>query len=272
MSAAEIGAASGIPEQVIVEKFGLRGKHIAGADEHVSDMSVEAASRLLGQNAIDPAEIDVVIYYGSLWKDYPVWQAAPWIAHRLGCENAYALEYANVSCGTPVALRLARNFLLAEPGPPQRPDRRRRPRVAPARLLERALALHVQLRRRRRRRAADARRRPRAARLPRAHRRLLLAPGEGAGRRLGRACVGRERRRPAPLPRRRRSGADEGRARRGQPAELRRRRPWRGRALGCEAGGRVLPLRHPHEALDARGDRRRAGRARARPTSTTPAT
>jgi 3-oxoacyl-[acyl-carrier-protein] synthase III len=115
MSAAEIGAASGIPEQVILEKFGLRGKHIAGADEHVSDMSVEAASRLLGQNAIDPAEIDVVIYYGSLWKDYPVWQAAPWIAHRLGCENAYALEYANVSCGTPVALRLARNFLLAEP-------------------------------------------------------------------------------------------------------------------------------------------------------------
>ena len=63
----------------------------------------------------DPAEIDVVLYYGSMWKDYPVWQAAPWIAHRLGCSNAYALEYANVSCGTPVALRLARNFLLGEP-------------------------------------------------------------------------------------------------------------------------------------------------------------
>ena len=78
-------------------------------------MSVEAASRLLGQHDLDPAEVDVVLYYGSLWKDYPVWQAAPWIAHRLGCENAYALEYANVSCGTPVALRLARNFLLAEP-------------------------------------------------------------------------------------------------------------------------------------------------------------
>ena len=115
MTAAEIGAASGIPEQVIVEKFGLRGKHIAGPDEHVSDMAVEAASRLLGQHDVDPAGIDVVLYYGSLWKDYPVWQAAPWIAYRLGCERAYALEYANVSCGTPVALRLARNFLLAEP-------------------------------------------------------------------------------------------------------------------------------------------------------------
>jgi len=115
LTAAEIGAASGIPEAVIVEKFGLRGKHIAAADEHVSDMSVEAASRLLGQEDLDPAEIDVVLYYGSMWKDYPVWQAAPWIAHRLGCSNAYALEYANVSCGTPVALRLARNFLLGEP-------------------------------------------------------------------------------------------------------------------------------------------------------------
>ena len=115
MSAAEIAEASGIPEPVILEKFGLRGKHIAAADEHVSDMSVEAASRLLDQHDVDPAEIDVVMYFGSLWKDYPVWQAAPWIAHRLGCHNAYGLEYANVSCGTPVALRLARNFLLAEP-------------------------------------------------------------------------------------------------------------------------------------------------------------
>ena len=115
LTAAEIGAASGIPEQVIVEKFGLRGKHIAAADEHVSDMAVSAAARLLEECELDPAEVDVVLYFGSMWKDYPVWQAAPWIAHRLGCAKAYALEYANVSCGTPVALRLARNFLLAEP-------------------------------------------------------------------------------------------------------------------------------------------------------------
>ena len=115
MSAAEVGEASGIPEQVILEKFGLRGKHIAAADEHVSDMSVSAAERLFAETGLDPAGIDIVLYYGSLWREYPVWQAAPWIAHRLGCENAYGLEYANVSCGTPVALRLARNFLLAEP-------------------------------------------------------------------------------------------------------------------------------------------------------------
>jgi 3-oxoacyl-[acyl-carrier-protein] synthase III len=115
MSAAEIADASGIPETVIVEKFGLRGKHIAAEDEHVSDMSVAAATALLEEQGLDPADVDVVVYYGSLWRDYPVWQAAPWIAHRLGAKDAYALEYANVSCGTPVALRLARNYLLAEP-------------------------------------------------------------------------------------------------------------------------------------------------------------
>ena len=49
-----------------------------------------------------------------MWHDYAVWQAAPWIAHRLGCVNA--LEYANVSCGGPMALRLARNDLVGDDG------------------------------------------------------------------------------------------------------------------------------------------------------------
>ena len=59
--------------------------------------------------------VGALVYYGSTWKDYPVWQAAPWIAHRLGCANAYAIEYDNVSMGTPVALRFGRALLAAEP-------------------------------------------------------------------------------------------------------------------------------------------------------------
>jgi 3-oxoacyl-[acyl-carrier-protein] synthase-3 len=115
MTAAEISEASAIPEPVLVEKFGLRGKHIAAPDEHVSDLSVRAAERLFSDYGVDPADVDAVVYFGSTWKDYAVWQAAPWIAHRLGCVNAFAIEYDSVSYGTPVALRLCRNFLLAEP-------------------------------------------------------------------------------------------------------------------------------------------------------------
>jgi 3-oxoacyl-[acyl-carrier-protein] synthase-3 len=114
MPASEIAEASGIPEQVIVEKFGLRGKHIAAVDEHVSDLSVRAAERLLEETGTDPGEIDVVMYYGSMWRDWSVWQAAPWIAHRLGCTNAFAVEYDNVSHGTSIALRMARDVIRAE--------------------------------------------------------------------------------------------------------------------------------------------------------------
>jgi 3-oxoacyl-[acyl-carrier-protein] synthase-3 len=110
-----VGHASGIPEQVIVEKFGLRGKHIAAADEHVSDLSAKAGRRLLEEQGLDPEEIDCVVYYGSCWKDYPVWQASPWIAHRLGCSNAFAVEYDNVSHGTPAALRVCRALFAGEP-------------------------------------------------------------------------------------------------------------------------------------------------------------
>lgn len=115
MTAAEIGERAGIPENVIVDRFGLRGKHIAADDEHVSDLAVAAAERLLTETGTDPGSIDAVVYFGSSWKDYPVWQAAPWITHRLGCRNAFALELDYVSCGGPVALRMCRDLIRAEP-------------------------------------------------------------------------------------------------------------------------------------------------------------
>lgn len=114
MTAAEIGAASGIPEAVVVDKLGVRGKHLAAADEHVSDMAVEAGRRALLAAGLTPRDVDVVCYFGSTWKDHPVWQAAPRVADRLGCVEAFALELDYVSCGTPVALRVARDMLAAE--------------------------------------------------------------------------------------------------------------------------------------------------------------
>jgi 3-oxoacyl-[acyl-carrier-protein] synthase III len=115
MSATAIAEASGIPAQVVVERFGLKGKHIAAPDEHVSDMSVSAATALLGELDLDPATLDVVCYFGSEYKEYPVWQAAPHIAHRLGADRAFALELDYVSCGGPVAVRVCTDLMLAEP-------------------------------------------------------------------------------------------------------------------------------------------------------------
>jgi 3-oxoacyl-[acyl-carrier-protein] synthase-3 len=114
LTAAEIGELSGIPEEVLVQKFGLRGKHIAAPDQHVSDLAVLAGERLLAEAEFDPKELDVVLYYGSMYKDYAIWQVAPHIAYRLGATNAFAVEYDNVSHGTSIALRVARDLLRAE--------------------------------------------------------------------------------------------------------------------------------------------------------------
>ena len=65
MPAAEVAVASGVPEQVLVEKFALLGKHIAANDEHVSDMSVRACEALLAEAGVDPAPL--LILLGTGW-------------------------------------------------------------------------------------------------------------------------------------------------------------------------------------------------------------
>ena len=115
MTAGEIAAAAGIPEAVIVERFGITTKHIAAPDEHVSDMASAVGSALLEEQGVDPASVDVVCYFGSTYKDFPVWQVAPLVAHRIGADRAFALELDYVSCGGPVALRICRDMMVAEP-------------------------------------------------------------------------------------------------------------------------------------------------------------
>lgn len=115
MSAAEIAAASGIPEAVIAERFGLRGKHVAAPDQHVSAMAVQVASALLDEHDVDPGTLDMVCYFGSGYKDFPVWHVAPYVADRIGATRAFALELDYVSCGGPVALRVCRDMMIAEP-------------------------------------------------------------------------------------------------------------------------------------------------------------
>ncbi len=115
VSAAELGEASGIPEDVFIERFGLSGKHIAADGEHVTDLAHEAARRLLADLSVDPGEIDAVVYFGSTWKNYAVWQASPRIAHELGCHRAFALELDYTSCGSPVALRVAKALAVSDP-------------------------------------------------------------------------------------------------------------------------------------------------------------
>lgn len=114
-SARELAADSGIGEDVIVTKFGLRGRYAAADGEQVSDMAAKAGRRVLAETGTAPGDIDAVVYFGSTWKDHPVWQAAPRVAYLLGCAGTFALELDYTSCGAPVALRVAKDLMVAEP-------------------------------------------------------------------------------------------------------------------------------------------------------------
>jgi 3-oxoacyl-[acyl-carrier-protein] synthase-3 len=110
----EIAEQSGIPVDVVTEKMGLVEKHVCPPDDdHATDMSVKAARGALDDADIDPAELDLVLYHGSEFKDYVVWSAAANVAERLGTENAYATESYTLCAGAPIALRQVRSQLLA---------------------------------------------------------------------------------------------------------------------------------------------------------------
>lgn len=111
-SSREIAEATGIPRDVIEERFGLLGKHVAGPDEHVSDMAVRAARPLL--DAVDPGEIGAVVYFGSAHKDYHLWACAPKIQHQLGLRRAFSMEMMATSGCAPVALKVTRDMLQAD--------------------------------------------------------------------------------------------------------------------------------------------------------------
>ncbi|GAX89443.1 3-oxoacyl-ACP synthase [Effusibacillus lacus] len=103
---------TGIPADVIRDKFGLVQKHVSDSTMHASDMAIAAGRAILKE--VDPLSIDVVIYFGSPHKDYPVWSSAPKIQHELGAKNAYAFEMMNVSSCFPMALKVAKDMLTAD--------------------------------------------------------------------------------------------------------------------------------------------------------------
>jgi 3-oxoacyl-[acyl-carrier-protein] synthase-3 len=113
-TAEEIGRLAGIPVDVVRDKFGLTGKHIAASDEHVSDLAAKAAAPLLGRH---DGPIGAVIYMGSPHRDFPVWTTAPKVQALLGerVAGARAFDVQCSSAGAPIALQVGVGLIAADP-------------------------------------------------------------------------------------------------------------------------------------------------------------
>ncbi len=114
-TAAQIAAITGIPEEVVARKMGVRQKHIASPDDHCAEMAARAGQQALERAGLDASDLDLILYHGSEYKDYIVWSAATKVQQILGAERAGAFELYALCAGAPVALKTARALMRDDP-------------------------------------------------------------------------------------------------------------------------------------------------------------
>lgn len=109
-----IAEQSGIPEEVIRQKMGIQEKRRAGPEDQTSLMAVRAARLALERAGIEPDELDLILYSGSMHKDFYVWSAANRIQYLLKASRAYAFELVALCTTNVLALKVARDLMTAD--------------------------------------------------------------------------------------------------------------------------------------------------------------
>ena len=113
MDAAELAGKTGIPENVIREKFGVDRKPVPGPGDTTASMGLAAARDAVAMSGVDPGEIDIIIWNGAQHKDYPCWLAGLDIADQLGAVNAWSFDM-EAMCGSMMAgIETARSLMVA---------------------------------------------------------------------------------------------------------------------------------------------------------------
>ncbi|MEX0427360.1 beta-ketoacyl-ACP synthase III [Nocardioides sp. DS6] len=80
----------------IRSRVGIAERRIAGPEEGIVDMAVEAGGKALARSGLSPAEIDLVIV-ATCSAESPMPAHAPTVAHRLGIEAPGAFDL-NAAC------------------------------------------------------------------------------------------------------------------------------------------------------------------------------
>ena len=114
MSSHELAEATGIPEPVIREKFGVVKKPMPGPDDGPCAMGARAAKAALDKAGIDPLEIDVVLSISEESKEHPLMVSGIKIQQLVGARHAWAVDVAQRCCTTIAALQLAKGLMATD--------------------------------------------------------------------------------------------------------------------------------------------------------------
>ncbi|MCE1229905.1 MAG: 3-oxoacyl-ACP synthase [Firmicutes bacterium] len=112
LTASELATATGLPEEVVALKFGVKSKPVAGPGETTAFMGVAAARQALANAEIEASEVDLVIWCGAQHKDYPCWLAGLYVADQLGAKKAWSFDMEAMCGSMMVALDLAQSLMM----------------------------------------------------------------------------------------------------------------------------------------------------------------
>ncbi|MFX0059802.1 MAG: 3-oxoacyl-ACP synthase [Candidatus Hodarchaeota archaeon] len=111
-----ISRETGIPEEIIQEKFGLKSKTVPGPDDHTVAMGAKASFQALERANISANEIDLIIWAGEVYAERPMMTYGIKLQKILGNPTrAWAFDI-NQRCGTfLVGMLLAKSLIQTDP-------------------------------------------------------------------------------------------------------------------------------------------------------------
>ena len=109
---AELAARVDTSDQWIVERTGIRERHIAAEGEYTSDLAAEAARRAMQAAGIGIADIDLIIV-ATATPDQTFPACATVVQEKLGMHHGAAFDVAAVCSGFLYALTVADSMLVA---------------------------------------------------------------------------------------------------------------------------------------------------------------
>ena len=110
VSNAELAQTVDTSDEWIVERTGIRNRHIAGEGETTSTLATEAARNALAAAGLTPADIGLIVL-ATATPDQTFPATATQVQHALGCNGGVAFDVAAVCSGFLYALGVADSLL-----------------------------------------------------------------------------------------------------------------------------------------------------------------
>ncbi len=97
-------------DQWIVERTGIRERHVAAPDQASSDLALVASQRALESAGLSAADVEMIVV-GTVTPDYPWPSCAAVLQGKLGNKKAFAFDVSAACAGSIYAMTIADRFV-----------------------------------------------------------------------------------------------------------------------------------------------------------------